>query len=450
MTRMLWARKILYHAYRFFSSAKYWLLRRFTHAGLAVLAGIFITATMGFDTDQTNAYQIFTFLFALLLASLAFGWRLSGRFAVTRSLPRFGTAGHPLAYRVVVENLTGKLQNGLVLLENFADPRPALAEYVSTQIADEKALPVFSVKSLRPRRRRTLATAKEQSLPPLPSRGSADVKMEIVPMRRGVLRLEGATIARPDPFGLFKAMAVVPQPQTVLILPKRYFIPSLTLPGTMRYQQGGVALAASVGESEEFVSLRDYRPGDSLRHIHWRSWARTGRPIVKEFQEEFFVRHALVLDTFGGPAQNEVFEEAVSVAASFACAIQTQETLLDLMFAGPKAFCFTAGRGLAHADQMLEILSGVRLCGDQPFESLERLVMQHAAAVSGCIMVLLGWDGPRKQLVHRLQLLGIPLLVLVVAPPGGAAELETLSERPGLENLHVLEVGKVAEGLAEL
>ena len=63
-------------------------------------------------------------------------------------------------------------------------------------------------------------------------------------------------------------------------------------------------MASSVGESEEFVSLRDYRRGDPMRHIHWKSWAKTGKPIVKEFQDEFFVRHALILDTFAGGEQS--------------------------------------------------------------------------------------------------------------------------------------------------
>src|SRR5205814_5457579 len=135
-------------------------------------------------------------------------------------------------------------------------------------------------------------------VPAVPPKGSAEIRAELVPLKRGYLRLTGMTVSCPDPFGLFRALKKIPAPQSVLILPKRYFLPPIDLPGKMKYQQGGVAMASSVGESEEFVSLRDYRPGDPLRHIHWKSWAKTGKPIVKEFQDEFFVRHALILDTF--------------------------------------------------------------------------------------------------------------------------------------------------------
>src|SRR2546421_703971 len=102
---------------------------------------------------------------------------------------------------------------------------------------------------------------------------------------------------------------------------------------------------------------------------------RFGKPVVKEFEDEFFVRHAMVLDTFSENPHSEIFEEAVSVAASFACAIQTQESLLDLLFVGPQSYCCTAGRGLAHTDQMLEILASVRACTEQTFGALEHLVL---------------------------------------------------------------------------
>jgi hypothetical protein len=210
-----------------------------------------------------------------------------------------------------------------------------------------------------------------------------------------------------------------------------------------------VALAANVGRSEEFVALREYRHGDPMRHIHWRSWAKTGKPIVKEFEDEFFVRHALVLDTFDDEPQSEILEEAVSVAASFACAVLTQESLLDLLFVGNQSYCFTAGRGLAHADQMLEILASVTNCADKKFETLEQLVLNHISAVSGCICVLQSWDDARKNFVKKLRALDIPLLVLVIVRPGGT-KLDAGPMRDEPERFHVLEIGRIAEQLAVL
>jgi len=196
--------------------------------------------------------------------------------------------------------------------------------------------------------------------------------------------------------------------------------------------------------------LREYRRGDPLRHIHWRSWAKTGKPIVKEFEDEFFTRHALILDTFTARPPGEVFEEAVSVAASFACTVLTQESLLDLLFVGPQAYCLTAGRGLAHADQMLEILASVRSCADQPFGALELLVMNHVQVVSGCICVLLAWDEPRRALVEKLKALGLPVLVLVILDKPAIKPLDPGPLRDEPHRLHTLEIGRIEEQLALL
>ena len=183
--------------------------------------------------------------------------------------------------------------------------------------------------------------------------------------------------------------------------------------------------------------------------FYWRSWAKAGKPIVKEFEDEFFVRHALVLDTFEEEPNSEILEEAVSVAASFACTVLTQESLLDLLFVGNQSYCFTAGRGLAHAEQMLEILASVRNCADQKFETLEQLVLNHISAVSGCICVLQRWDEPRQHLVKALRALGVPLLALVVARPGEKpADAGPLRGEPG--SFHVLEMGQIEAQLAKL
>ena len=208
-------------------------------------------------------------------------------------------------------------------------------------------------------------------MPDLPGGAECSIEAELMPLRRGLLRLTGTTVACPDPFGLFRSLRKIPGPQSVLILPRRYAMPAFDLPGSMKYQLGGVSMASSVGESEEFVALREYRPGDPLRRMHRKSFAKLGKPIVKEYQDEFFVRHALVLDTFGGPAEEEIFEEAVSVAASLAYTIQTQDSLLDLMFVGPEAYCFTSGRGVGHIDRVLEVLASVRVCQEKDFGALE-------------------------------------------------------------------------------
>jgi uncharacterized protein (DUF58 family) len=442
-------RRLTYLAFRLLTGARTRTRRRFTRAGLAVLAGIIGAGLLTLDLSASAGYQAFILLAWMLGAAIACGWVFRGRFAAQRVLPRFGTVGVPLAYRVRLQNQTRATQRGLVLLEDLADARPGFEEFASILEAEEKKMRSFSITRSGSRWNLEMARVKEATVPALGPGQEGEARLELTPLKRGQMHFTGLTVARPDPLGLVRGFARIPLRQTVLVLPRRYLLPPIALPGTMKYQQGGVALASSVGQSEEYVALREYRQGDPLRHIHWRSWARVGQPVVKEFQDEFFVRHALILDTFTAHPRSDVFEEAVSVAASFACAIQTQESLLDLLFVGPEAYCFTSGRGLAHTDQMLEVLASVCVCREKPFEVLESLVLNHVSAVSGCICVLLAWDEPRQRLVTRLKQLGVPLQVFVIVERG-ASVLDAGPLRAEPQHLHALEAGKIEEGLSKL
>ena len=444
-------RRLLFRAFGLTFLAERWIRRRFTTAGLLALGATAAAAVVGLDTNRTLAYQAFTFLAALLAVAMAASLSFRGRFSVRRFVPRFATVGEPLAYRIVIRNETARVQAGLTLMDETADPRPAFEELLRAREPGEERRNWFDRTVGYPRwmwliGRNRRARISEVPVPALSPRGDGEARVEIVPLRRGPLRLVAVTLGRSDPLGLFRARVTVPAPQSVLVLPRRYPVPALALPGPRKYQQGGVALAASVGDSEEFVALRDYRPGDPVRRIHWKSWARAGRPVVKEFQDEFFVRHALVLDTFAAPEDSASFEEAVSVAASFACAAPTQDALLDLMFVGAEAYCFTAGRGLAHTDRMLEILACVEPATGLSFRALRDAVMERHASLSGCVCVLLGWDDERRDLVGRLRALGVPTLVLVIGDGAGAPEDET----DGASAVHWLQVGRIAEGLQRL
>jgi Protein of unknown function DUF58 len=446
---LIW--RAVYRFYRVMSLLIYWSQRRFTLAGWLVLVACFVTALAAVDTETLSAYQGYVLLLLLLVTSFVFSWFFRLKYSAVRGLPRFGTAGESFAYHVRIKNLSKKNQTGLTLLENPTDPRPTFQEWLSRQLAEEKK--VRSLRLSRPQQRYNpfrIAVLENAVVPPIPPNEEVEVKIAVTPLRRGLFRFDGLTLARTDPFGLFRSFAKLKAPETMLILPKRYLLPQIPLPGTMRFQEGGVALASNVGQSDEFVALREYRRGDPLRRIHWRSWARFGKPIVREFEDEFFSRYALVLDTFCEEPFSETFEEAISVAASFACAVRSQESLLDLLFVGTQAYCFTTGRGLAHVDQMLEILASVRACTDKSFDTLETLTLNHASAVSGCICVFLAWDESRRRFVERLKAINIPLRVVVILADEPKKPLDPGPMRDEPENFHTLITGQIEQGLSRI
>lgn len=427
--------RFLHFLFRIVAGIQYHVERRLTPAGMIVAGTLIAAAALGVDTNQTVAYKLFGLAAALLAvagASLAF---IRSRFSTQRTLPRVVTAGEPFTYRVTVTNLTPSPRDACSLVEDLDDPRPSLADFRARY-----RFPTYR-RWKRMIAERRVVRVDEVALPAIAPHATVEARVRGRALHRGSQHFRGLTVARADPLRLVKSLRAFDAAANLLVLPRRYALPAISLPGSRKYQPGGVALAASVGDSEEFMSLRDYRPGDAIQRIHWKSFARAGEPVVKEYQDEFFERHALVLDTFAARGQTGAFEEAVSVAASFAYTVSTQECLLDLMFIGAESYCHTAGRGQLSAGNLLEILAGVQPCHDRSLQMLLDAVVARRSALTGCICILLGWDAGRAHFVRTLQSLGVPLLVLAVAT-------ETPPDAPPW--LHVLVPGKIQEGLVRL
>ncbi|AEM38913.1 protein of unknown function DUF58 [Pyrolobus fumarii 1A] len=102
-----------------------------------------------------------------------------------------------------------------------------------------------------------------------------------------------------DPLGLFRVETRVGGETSVRIAPRTlgavrgvYLVPSLPRPG-------GVAPGRRKGAGTTIYDVREYVPGDDTRLIDWKGFARTGRLLVKEFEQEVQVYTLLVLDVTG-------------------------------------------------------------------------------------------------------------------------------------------------------
>ena len=427
--------KFSHWIFSFVAASQRIIERRLTRAGMLVGGVLIATAALGADTNQTVAYRVFGFAAALLVVAIAGALLQRGRYTVARRLPRVVTAGEAFNYRVTIGNLAGTPRDGLALIDDLADPRPVVAEFrarhkVPTYRAWKRMISEGNACEIR-----------EMALPDIAPNSAVEVSVAGYAKHRGHQHFRSTTLARADPLGLVRGLSLHEESANLLVLPKRYAMPPLTLPGSRRHQPGGVALASGIGDSEEFIGLRDYRPGDPLQRIHWKSYARSGEPVVREYQDEYFERHALILDTFGTTLHATAFEEALSVAASLAYTLNTQECLLDLMFVGNQSYCYTAGRGQLSAGSLMEVLASVQMCASQPFQTLRNAVIARRGMLTGSICILLAWNEDRREFIRELQMLGVPLLVLLVAPDPPA-------DRPSW--LRLIKPGKVQEGLARL
>ncbi|MCP5159062.1 MAG: DUF58 domain-containing protein [Gammaproteobacteria bacterium] len=432
----------LFHLYRRVDRLSHGLRQRLTPLGGWLLGGWIAAGVFGINTRVGMTYQLFALL-SLLFVTALFASRF-GKLPVTaeRRLPRCATVGQLLRYRLRLRNHSVQTQHDLSVFDELYEPsnfsarwerfltyrqwsqRTAWARGAYNAMQPVPTLPPGAATeaelTLTPWSQRTAwargAHNTMQPISTLPPGAVTEMELTLTPLRRGWLEFAALRFGRPDPLGLWRRLFRQPLADRLLVLPRCYPVPPLHFHDGRRYQRGGVHLAQSVGEEDEFVGLRDYRPGDPPRRIHWRSFAKRGEPIVKEFQDEFFVRYGLLLDNCAIGVDDTRFEAAVSAAASIAIAERGPEALLDLLFVGDRAYCFTAGRGLGQTTQLLEVLACVTPRWDQPFSQLLSMITGHAAELSACVCVLLDWDAERQQLLDWLRGQGVETVVLVIGP----------------------------------
>jgi hypothetical protein len=412
--------RFLYKSYGFFYTLRLWRKRHFTSAGIMIMGAVFLSGLLGFNILKTNLYQVLALSFSImgvsiLLSLLPFKLKIK----IIRILPEYASIGEKLTYKLKITYFYSKTYKDLTLYENIHDPRPSFDKLISTKEPFEHTRNIWDKKTLYYRwqwllHKNIKAFFFPVKLPDLPPGESIRVTAEFIPHYRGYIHFSGCTLARPDAIGLFNRLREIKKSQKIVVLPKQYLFASPDLQSTRQYHPGGISFASSIGDCDEFMSLRHYRPGDPLRNIHWRSFAKTNELVIKEFEDEHFVRHALILDTFLTSGNEALFEAGVSTASSYITSMQTYESILDLMFVGNQIFSFPSGRGLAQPEKMLEIMACVEPCEDKTILELFPLLESNIKTFSGSICIFLGWEQGHKKIYQLFKQARIPIFVIIL------------------------------------
>lgn len=446
-------RKLIFRSFSIIHRLSQWSRKKLTSAGTLVFTGIIFSAVFGIDTRQTHSFLIFSLLFSLLLLSFLFSLFFRGRFSVQRDLPEYCTVGKTMQYRVKIKNESDITQEDLSIVEELGCVMPEYSEFLRHLKLDNKTNRfdryIGYPRWLKLVQFKRGASIKMTPIKSIPAKTTSSTVIKLIPKRRGYIHFKRSVLLKPDPFGLSNAFKNITQANTVLVLPKRYKVPTISLPGIRRYQRGGVHHAGSVGDSQEFISLRDYRPGDPIKNIHWRSFAKQSIPVIKEYQDEFFVRMGMVLDTFIENKNELLFEEAVSVTASLIESPSNNDSLLDLMFIGNEAYKFTSDRGVSNLDRMLEVLACVNVCHDKSFDNLSTLVFRNIDSLSALMCIFLGWDQARQEFVKKIRALNIPVLVVVLEESSEIKhDAGPMEDQP--RRFHVLHQNKIEDQLQDI
>ena len=218
-----------------------WIRRRFTTVGFALLIGLAITLGTA-NHEQTMGFPTFLLLATVLLIALAVAPFFRVRFAVSRQAPHLVTAGKAFMVRVQITNLGAHPQIGLDYAEELHEPR-ITSQHVVNSLREALTWRPQNFGGANLSTTTRPARCAPVPLPLIPVEATREVEVTITAWRRGPLHLAGGVVMRTDLFGVFRSFSRVVSPQTILVLPARYPLPPLELPGQSREQPEGAALA---------------------------------------------------------------------------------------------------------------------------------------------------------------------------------------------------------------
>jgi uncharacterized protein (DUF58 family) len=245
--------------------------------------------------------NLLVLLFALMIAPLPLGmWtahRMLHRLTVRRRLPLEAFAAEPVEVELEVHNPRRRLT--VVGLEVRDRLEPGSQAQPTVRFAE------------------------------IPPRATRRAHYRIVPLRRGLCTIGPALLITRFPFGLFEHARLVAPTDELIVYPPLGHLAG----GWVTF--GGVGTTSATRPRlpsrapEEFHALREFRTGDNPRHIHWRTTARRGQLMVREFEPQSTLDTALVLELWmsdnPGAVERACIERLVSFAATVCVSVMQRQ-----------------------------------------------------------------------------------------------------------------------------
>jgi uncharacterized protein (DUF58 family) len=139
--------------------------------------------------------------------------------------------------------------------------------------------------------------------------------------RRGRFEIGPLRATLTDPFGLVSTSRRLLGTEQVIVYPRVHDVVPPPDIGGLDLDRDHPAVRARVESSGDFMTLREYAPGDDLRHVHWRSTARRGHLMMRQNETRRRAPVLLMLDVRPAAHDRPSFERAVEATASIATAL---------------------------------------------------------------------------------------------------------------------------------
>jgi len=373
--------------------------------GIGLILGALILFLIGTNIQAGWLFVLASLMSGAVVAGLVAPFSVVRKVAVERRAPPDAHAGDNVPVDLVVTNPTRRTRVALTVRDEHIAPCTAF------------------ISSIEPGETVIAGTVRHAA-------------------RRGIVDSTSVVVSSGAPFGAGKAKKSIEAPGRTVIYPRVVPISHLPELASASKPLHTATVQARKGAGHDYLGIREYQLGDSLRHVHWPSSAHHRWLMVREFEQELPRRLGVVVDTSGDTAGDETaLDLCCSVAGSIVVYALSAGHPVSMTAGRQGILDHIAGSGRVEA---LTWLAGLRAPGGMPMADA---VLQSApllGRLDTVVIVLPTWraNGARSLLD---SLAGYARMHIVAA----LVEAHTFfSPAPGAQPLSPEETDELARGLA--
>lgn len=312
----------------------------------AVLLGLVTAVAIftAFVTGALLAHLVAALMVSFLAVSVSLALRALRGVTVTRTLPTTAYDGDRIQVDFVVTN-SSRATRSLVEAAN-----------------------VFYTSVGNPGRVAALAVD-------LRAGATLDLTSEVLDLRRGEYVFPSPAAVSSDPFGLITVVRQMAENDVstarLTVFPRPFALDRFAVATDLSWAMSGLEPTSQAGAAGDFLGTREYRPGDSVRAIHWPLSARMGELIVKEFERSAATEVSIFVDldekAAWGKGREHTLEYAARIAASVTLHAMRRGNAVQLVAHGNQWIVVPPGKGDYHQQLIMHHLAALEATGATPF-----------------------------------------------------------------------------------
>lgn len=409
--------EFFYNTYAKFSKRGNKLRLKVTPFGIIVISVCLISGLAGLNIFSSGLYRIFTLTLSLIIISRFSRLKDFSGISVSVFFDRQYRVDEPSKYSVTLINESAKDLFDLELIPEIEKLIPSKDDFLTKKEPGEDkrniwdrniyyfrwAWHIFRLHKAEFRSIKRVEVKKGSYI---------SLEAEIIPLKRGIISFKGFNVTKKDIFGLFTSSVFIPAEESIVLLPKLAEVDiRLRKEVSSSSDRKNRFLSAYLMKHKtgDFIGLREYAPGDPMRNIHWKTWAKTGKPAVVEKGFEKVKECSVILVNFTADENGKfgmLFENCVSYLYSTVKYLEENdyEVTFYMMSENGEIFQLRAEKEKGNYAKLYNIFAGLEYyngIADRYISKLKRLHSIYSSSLIFCTEI----DPAIERFAHERNIL---------------------------------------------